>query len=111
MLHEDFAVKVIKSALKLNAKYAINEKKQSQKILKPYVLVNLHPSVATEQSFQKIEKFVKTFPGHDVYYVRAGQEDKKFFKDIQSRIPEAKLYDWIEYDICQIVDFFEKAQA
>lgn len=111
VLHEDFAVKVIQTALKLNAKYAINEKNKSQKKLKPYVLVNLHPSVATEQSFQKIENFVKGFPTHDVYYVRAGQEDKKFFNDIQSRIPHAKLYNWTEYDICQIVDFFEKAQA
>lgn len=110
VLYEDFAVKVIKTALKLNERYALNQNKKFQKFT-PYVLVNIHPSIATEQSFQKIEKFIHRYPDHDVFYVRAGKEDKKFFKDIQKRFPKTKLYNWTEYDICQIVDFFKKAQA
>ena len=78
---------------------------------KPYVLVNMISSMATEESFSLIHRFLLKYSDHDIYYVHAWEEDRQYGERLIWAYPHTQIYDWTEHTLHDTLQLFSAADA
>lgn len=105
VFYKDFAVPVVEKLYQNSSSQAVNSSSHT------YIVLNLHPSIASESNQEKLVQFAKKHKSATPYYVPCATEDKKIYTTLQKKIPGLLLYDWTKYSAREIVSFFAQAKA
>ena len=103
-LHKDFALDVVDSIYKDPDIHIDTQEKQN-------ILININPESVTDQNFEKIFDYIKNNNSKNIYFVPwEFEKDVKYYTFLQNQIPQLKLFDWRDYNIYEIINFFSKAK-
>jgi polysaccharide pyruvyl transferase WcaK-like protein len=106
VLHEDFALSIIRRGQKPSAQEKITEKKNS------YILININQQELTETNIQAIVDFCKKHPLQEKYFFPCDQkDDTKCYSVLKKHIPELLHYDWTQHRVETTLSLLKRADA
>jgi polysaccharide pyruvyl transferase WcaK-like protein len=110
VLYQDFAVPLLHAYLH-HYKHPRHIAGLTDKDHPRYLLINMVPSMATEESFAKIKQCIEQYNDCQLIYVHGGEQDRPYGEWMIGAYPDTQIYDWTEHSLQDTLTLFAYAQA
>jgi polysaccharide pyruvyl transferase WcaK-like protein len=75
-------------------------------------VINCNPYVRSEDLIQTLLKFAHHYSDYTLYFVPWDiTEDRQYYYKLQTMIPQLRYYDWTQYNIWEICQFFARVSC
>ncbi|MCK9466828.1 MAG: polysaccharide pyruvyl transferase family protein [Candidatus Absconditabacterales bacterium] len=87
-------------------------KNKSKSFLSKTILINISPKHFTENSVEKIQKFILKYPDHKKIFFPADINfDKMFYSQLRKLVPDLLIYDWTKHPLIDTLNLFWSCDA